>query len=208
MIIYIKAFKMLILRPCILHSRQWCQVCQIIWECPGLRANHHAHVQGHHIFPLNMAFEKSTSKPESVEKKINIVFTECLQCQNTVYFCLEIFYDRSDLAAADLCVWEGHRMVLWKMWVSENFGLISKSRKHYFVIALKVSFLGDFTSQSWILKSRSRNVAKSWIYSSIPPVRGKADWLWGGGGWRMVQKRKFWDCRPQLFNGWIALPTG
>ena len=42
-------------------------------------------------------------------------------------------------------------------------------------------------------------------------VWGKAGWLWGGGGggrggWRMVQKRNFWDFRPQLFNGWIALP--
>ena len=27
------------------------------------------------------------------------------QCQNIVYFCLQFFYDRSDLATADLCVW-------------------------------------------------------------------------------------------------------
>ena len=43
------------------------------------------------------------SKPESVAKKK--VFTECHQCQNTMYFCLQFFYDRSDLATADLCVW-------------------------------------------------------------------------------------------------------
>ena len=43
------------------------------------------------------------SKPESVAKKR--VFTGCHQCQNIVYFCLQFFYDRSDLATADLCVW-------------------------------------------------------------------------------------------------------
>lgn len=42
------------------------------------------------------------SKPESVAKKK--VFTECHQCQNIMYFCLQFFYDRSDLATADLCV--------------------------------------------------------------------------------------------------------
>ena len=64
------------------------------------------------------------------------------QCQNIVYFCLQFFYDRSDLATADLCVW--------------GVGLV--------------------------------------------------DYFFGGEG--EVQKRKFWDFRPQLFNGWIALPTG
>ena len=75
---------MLILRPHTLYARQWCQVCQIIWKCPGLRANHHIHVQSHHIFPINMTFENLTSKPESVAKKK--VFTVSAMPKYSVLF--------------------------------------------------------------------------------------------------------------------------
>ena len=60
--------------------------------------------------------------------------------------------------------------------MSENFVLILKPWKHFFVIGLEVSFLGDFASRSrdffksWShgLNQGSHGLAKSQMYHSIP----------------------------------------
>lgn len=66
---------------------------------------------------------------------------------------------------------------LKKNWVLENFVLILKPWKHFFVIGLEVLFSGDFASQSldffksWShgLNQGSHSLAKSRIDHSIPP---------------------------------------